>query len=311
MSARAPQPVCDYTHSNYQQEFWGRGGRAYEDLAERIALRKLLPRGGLLCLEVGAGAGRLTDELQPFERVVLLDYSRTQLQQAQARLGRSARYIYVAADVYQLPFVARQFDCVTMVRVLHHMADAPAALAGVAALLRPAAPLLLEFASKLHVKAIARYALRMQAWSPFSSEPVEFAALNFDFHPRAVRAWLAAAGMRVEQCKTVSHLRAAFLKRALPHRLLATIDGWLQETGNLWQLTPSVIVRAVAAQPAATAAPVPAREPEMFCCPLCRSTALVRAATGLDCARCRRHWPLQDGIYNFKTQPELVQGVSE
>jgi ubiquinone/menaquinone biosynthesis C-methylase UbiE len=110
-------------------------------LAERIALRKLLPRGGQLCLEVGAGAGRLTDELQAFGRVVLLDYSRTQLQQAQARLGRSARFIYVAADVYQLPFVARQFDCVTMVRVLHHMADAPAALAGLAALLRPAAPL--------------------------------------------------------------------------------------------------------------------------------------------------------------------------
>ena len=146
----------------------------------------------------------------------------------------------------------------------------------------------------------------MQAWSPFSSEPVEFAALNFDFHPRAVRAWLAAADLQVEQYKTVSHLRAAFLKRALPHRLLATIDGWLQETGNLWQLTPSVIVRAAAGQPAETAAPAPAAEHEMFCCPLCRSTALAGAATGLDCARCGRHWPLQDGIYDFKIQPDQV-----
>ncbi len=306
MNARAPQPVCDYTHSNYQQEFWGQGARAYEDLAERIALRKLLPRGGQLCLEVGAGAGRLTDELQAFGRVVLLDYSRTQLQQAQARLGRSARFIYVAADVYQLPFVARQFDCVTMVRVLHHMADAPAALAGVAALLRPAAPLLLEFASKLHVKAIARYALGMQAWSPFSLEPVEFAVLNFDFHPRAVRAWLAAAGMRVEQHKTISHLRTAFLKRTLPYRLLAAIDGWLQETGNLWQLTPSVMVRAVAAQSGAGAAPLAAAEHALFCCPLCRSAALGATAAGLNCAQCGRHWALQDGIYDFKTQPEKI-----
>jgi hypothetical protein len=104
----------------------------------------------------------------------------------------------------------------------------------------------------------------------------------------------------------VSHLRAAFLKRALPHRLLATIDGWLQETGNLWQLTPSVIVRAVAAQPAAAAAPAPAAEQELFCCPLCGSTTMGRAAAGLDCAGCGRHWPLQDGIYNFKTQPDLV-----
>ena len=54
-----------------------------------LALRKLLPRGGQLCLEVGAGAGRLTDELQAFGRVVLLDYSRTQLQQAQAQAYQS------------------------------------------------------------------------------------------------------------------------------------------------------------------------------------------------------------------------------
>ncbi len=54
---------------------------------EAIALRRLLPPGGKLLLEIGAGAGRNTPRYQGFERIVLLDYSRTQLEQARARLG--------------------------------------------------------------------------------------------------------------------------------------------------------------------------------------------------------------------------------
>ena len=39
-------PVIDYEGSDYEERFWGRGERAYEDQAERIALRKLLPPAG-------------------------------------------------------------------------------------------------------------------------------------------------------------------------------------------------------------------------------------------------------------------------
>ena len=63
-----------------------------------------------------------------FDRIVLLDYSRTQLEQAQQRLGKSDKYIYVAADAYRLPFIDGLFDAATMIRTLHHMADAPKAL---------------------------------------------------------------------------------------------------------------------------------------------------------------------------------------
>jgi SAM-dependent methyltransferase len=70
--------VCDYEGSGYSQEFWQNQGRDYEDRVERIALRRLLPpRGGRRILEIGAGFGRLTNELAGFEQVVLLDYSRS------------------------------------------------------------------------------------------------------------------------------------------------------------------------------------------------------------------------------------------
>ncbi len=150
-------PVCDYEGSDYQSSFWDQGDRRYEDQVEAIALRRLLPPGGKLLLEVGAGAGRNTPRYQGFERIVLLDYSRTQLQQAQERLGRSPRYLYVAADVYRLPFVPGLFDAATMIRTLHHMADAPRALGRCAASCSPAATFILEYASKHNLKAILRY----------------------------------------------------------------------------------------------------------------------------------------------------------
>jgi len=89
-------PVCDYTDSDYQASFWDRGGRAYEDRSEAVALRRLLPSSGKLLLELGAGAGRNTPRYLRFERIILLDYSHTQLEQAQARLGCSGQYIFVA-----------------------------------------------------------------------------------------------------------------------------------------------------------------------------------------------------------------------
>ncbi len=125
-----------------------------------------------------------------FERVVLLDYSRTQLKQAQERLGTNERYIYVAADIYRLPFVDSLFDATTMIRTLHHMADAPAALRQVRNVLRPGATFILEYANKRNIKAILRYALHLQSLEPVRLDPVEFAPLNFDFHPHAIRGWL-------------------------------------------------------------------------------------------------------------------------
>ena len=95
-------PVCDYEGSDYQTVFWEMGDREYEDQVEALALSRLLPKSGNLMLEIGAGAGRNTTRYQAIEKVVLVDYSATQLQQAQANLGGDDRYIYVAADVYQI-----------------------------------------------------------------------------------------------------------------------------------------------------------------------------------------------------------------
>jgi ubiquinone/menaquinone biosynthesis C-methylase UbiE len=291
-------PVCDYEGSDYQSSFWDQGGREYEDRVEAIALKRLLPPSGRLLLELGAGAGRNTARYAGFEQVVLLDYSRTQLEQAQARLGRSDRYVYVAADVYRLPFIEGTFDAATMIRVLHHMADAPRALAGVHAALQPGATFILEFANKLNLKSLLRYALGRQSWSPFARAPVEFAALNFDFHPAAVRDWLKAAGFALQRTLTVSHFRMAWLKRWVPVGVMVFFDSLLQWTGAFWQLTPSVFIKARAqgeASPAAQRVPL-----EYFKCPACGGWPLAPGADHLVCPDCKRRWGFQNGIYDFR-----------
>jgi ubiquinone/menaquinone biosynthesis C-methylase UbiE len=244
---RPPPPICDYDGSDYQERFWDRGEREYEDRAEAVALRRLLPAGEGTLLEVGAGAGRNSPRYSGFERVVLLDYSHTQLRQAQERLGRLERYRYVVGDVYHLPFATGTFGAATMIRTLHHMADPEGALRQVRRALAKGALFILEYANKQNLKAILRWLLRRQAWSPFDRAPVEFARLNFDFHPAAVRAWLEKAGFRVTRTLTVSHFRLPLFKRLLPVSVLVGMEAVAQWTGGLWQLSPSVFLRAEAA----------------------------------------------------------------
>ncbi|MCA1954966.1 MAG: class I SAM-dependent methyltransferase [Anaerolinea sp.] len=289
-------PICDYEGSDYQTSFWEQGGRAYEDAVEAVALRRLLPASGQLLLEVGAGAGRNTPRYGGYQNVVLLDYSLTQLQQAQARLGRSERYRYVAADVYHLPFVDGVFDGATMIRVLHHLAEARRALQEVRRVLQPNSTFILEFANKRNLKAMLRYALRRQTWSPYTPEPIEFVALNFDFHPATVRTWLQSSGFVVERQLTVSHFRMGLFKRLLPLRLLVWMDSLAQLTGDAWQLSPSVFVRAHVRGDAQTA------PTGFFRCPACEQATLPDTPPELICPACGWRFPVVDGIYDLRLQ---------
>ncbi len=299
MSENTP-PVCNYEGSDYQQKFWDLGGRAYEDAVEQIALKNLLPPNGEWMLEIGAGAGRNTPRYKGYQRVALLDYSRTQLEQARDRLGESQRYLYIAADAYRLPFMPNIFDGATMIRTLHHMADPQQALNQVHQVMQHDGVFILEFANKRNIKSILRYMFRRQAWNPFDPEPVEFASLNFDFHPKSVRGYLDKAGFKIEKQLTVSHFRTAFLKRIVPLRLLVGLDSVLQVTGRWVQLTPSVFSRCRAVKPEKGTKSAD----EFFRCPSC-SSPLPAENEDLICKECGQTWPFKDGIYDFRVQSEL------
>lgn len=296
-----PEPRrCSYEGSDYQSSFWDQGNREYEDQVEAIALRRLLPKRGGLLVELGAGAGRNTPRYTGFERIVLLDYSRSQLEQAQARLGPSTRYVFVAADAYRLPFVDGLFDAATMIRVLHHMADAPRILAEVHRVLRRDGTFILEYANKRNIKAILRFAMGRQGWNPFSREPVEFAELNFDFHPAAVRGWLEDLRFVIQRTLTVSHFRSEPLKRRVPLRVLLGVDSALQWTGAIWQLTPSVFVKARGGSLPSGATDASSDPLSYFQCPACGHAPLTAAESRLDCSNCGRQWGMRGSIFDFR-----------
>jgi ubiquinone/menaquinone biosynthesis C-methylase UbiE/predicted RNA-binding Zn-ribbon protein involved in translation (DUF1610 family) len=296
MNDKTP-PVCSYEGSNYQERFWDKGGRAYEDAVEAIALKRLLPECGSFMLELGAGAGRNTPRYQNFERVALLDYSRTQLEQARDRLGDSEGYLFVAADIYHLPFVSGLFDSATMIRTLHHMAHPQMALDQVARVMTPEGVFILEFANKRNLKAMLRYLFGKQSWSPYAHEPVEFAELNFNFHPKSVRRYLRQAGFKVETQLSVSHFRVDVLKRRLSTNVLAGLDGLLQWTGNLIQISPSVFSRCRAQVDGPAM-----KEGALFQCPAC-GEPLGEMHRTMRCQACGRRWEYRDGIYDFRLNP--------
>jgi SAM-dependent methyltransferase len=291
---------CDYEGSDYRTRFWEGTNRAYEDAAERVALAHLLPARGGRIAEFGAAFGRLADLYNGYQEVLLIDYSRSLLQEAMQRWGSDPRFKFVVADIYHLPLRDGALDAATMIRVIHHLADAPAALRQVRRSLAAGATFVLEFANKRHLKAIARYVLGRQAWNPWNPQPVEFAPLNFDFHPRWMLDAARAAGFEVRARRAVSYLRADFLKRRLPLKLMVGLDALLQPSGAFALFSPSVFVQLVAAQGDGAGSSERLAGEAIFCSP-CSGAPLRREGNALVCDADGMRWRAEGNFYDFKT----------
>lgn len=288
--------ICDYEGSPWRTAFWP--GREYEDRAERIALAHLLPpRGRRLC-EIGAGFGRLADYYRGYQRVVLLDYSRSMLRDAYARLHDDPRIVFVAADLYCLPFADAALDTTVTVRVLHHVADVPRAFAEIARVLRPKGIYVAEFANKRHLKARLRHWLTRRPPDPAALEPYEFVKLNFDFHPRYVADHLRAVHLSIRDTRAVSTFRVAWLKRVIPAGILAALDGLLQRPTARLELAPSLFVRAESDKPGDAAL-----ANALWRCTACGSTEIDETPARLFCRACARAYPIVDGIIDFRAPP--------
>jgi SAM-dependent methyltransferase len=215
------------------------------------------------------------------------------LQFAQEKLGTSGRYLYVAADAYQLPFRPGSFDAATIVRVIHHIADVSAALKQIRQALVPGGTLILEYANKRNIKAMLRYMRGLQRWNPTDLEPVEFVELNFDFHPKYMEQKLTEAGFMTMQSIPVSFFRMPMLKNIVPTHILASLDGLLQL--SRLHYTPSIFTKNVAVG----ATPYNLGTDSLFICPE-TGDELMQDGDILIGKQHGRRWAIRDGIYDFK-----------
>lgn len=296
-------PVIDYENSHYKADFWVGQGRDYEDKVERLAIRRLLPHHGLRVAEIGAGFGRLADLYQEYEQIILFDYSRTLLQDAVSKWGHDPRFIFVAGNIYQLPLATASLDSLLMVRVMHHLADVPQALQQIERVLHKRSVAVLEYANKRNLKAIARWLFRRQNWSPFGLSPLEFVALNFDFHPRWMRERVDEANLCVRQQFAVSHFRLPLLKQKINTETLAKFDSLLFTLGGNYPLAPSVFVQTVSNNqrvPKAIASDQ-STIADLFCCPRCRTETFQAVNEELLlCKHCNVTFVKRQGIWDFK-----------
>jgi SAM-dependent methyltransferase len=104
-------------------------------------------------LELGCGDGALwkknSDRTPAAWRIVLCDLSEGMLN-ATRELG----FARVRTDAAKLPFAERSFDAVIANHMLYHVGDRPAALAGIARVLKPGGRLYAATNSQTHLSAI-------------------------------------------------------------------------------------------------------------------------------------------------------------
>lgn len=127
-----------------QQKFWNQwNASTRESGIERVSieqadqvvawLRSIGARDADL-IDVGCGAGWLCSRLTEFGRVVGTDLSDEVLARA---ADRCPSVEFVAGDVMSLDFGARKFDAAISLEVLSHVADQPAFMDKIAAMLKP------------------------------------------------------------------------------------------------------------------------------------------------------------------------------
>lgn len=307
--AAASIPVMDYEGSSYRTDFWAHGGREYEDATERLALRRLLPATGGCIAEIGAGFGRLADLYLGYKQILLFDYSRTLLQEAVEMWGDDERFVFAAGNVYNLPLANGVLDSLVMVRVMHHLADVPAALAQLRRALHRESVAVIEYANKRNLKALLRWSLKQQQWSPLAKEPVEFVPLNYDFHPAWMTQRFTEAGLVSEERLGVSHFRLPTMKKLLPPHLLAQLDSALFGLGGHIAVAPSIFERLTV--PASVSAPrgeqtAPGERAgieieHLFQCPSCAAQKWHRQKENiLHCQQCGSSYAQKDGVWDFK-----------
>lgn len=295
-------PIMDYEGSRWREEFWR--GREYEDAVERIALHALLPPTGKRLVEIGAGFGRLADLYRGYEQVILLDYARSMLMDARERLGNDPRFIFVAADLYNLPFADNALDTALTIRVLHHVADIPNAFTEIARAVRPYGTYLTDFANKRHLKALVKYHLglsraqsreRANGMNPYSLEPYEFVKLNFDYHPNYVQKNLVEVGFEIRDERAVSTFRISGLKRVVPTSLLVSMDGALQQITAPLKIAPSILYRTESIKNG------DARLNEnLWRCVKCHAEKILVLRIMMQCEQCGAQFFQNKGIWEMK-----------
>ena len=235
--------VSDYNGYDYKKIFWEDADREYEDQADRMAIRKLLPKRMNKFADIGGGYGRLANEyLKRAHKVIIFDYSKTELKQAKDIYGDKIETR--AGDIYKLPFKDDELDGLMMVRVTHHLKHMDKALKELYRVLKPGGVAVIEVANKRTLPKIVRFVTRKSKVNPFDHTVANYKEISkdgfYNYHPKYVEDIFEKAGFKCERVLSVSNFRSGTLKRMFGTKNLVKMEDKAQKALAPIRFAPSI-----------------------------------------------------------------------
>lgn len=235
--------ISDYNGYDYKKEFWEDVDRQYEDQADRMAIRKLLPKRMEKFADIGGGYGRLANEyLKRARKIYLFDYSKTELEQAKEIYGDKIETR--AGDIYKLPFKDDELDGLMMVRVTHHLKDLDKAVAELYRVLKPGGVAVIEVANKRTLPKMARFITGRSKVNPFDRKVANYKEISkdgfYNYHPKYVEEIFESTGFKCEKVLSVSNFRSKTLKKMIGTDRLVKIEDTAQKALAPIRFAPSI-----------------------------------------------------------------------
>lgn len=240
--------IADYNGYDYKKIFWEDGGREYEDAADRMAVRRLLPPAVEDLVDIAGGYGRLADEYLPrSRRATVFDYSQSELDQAKEIYH--GRLLTKQGDIYDLPFADNSFDALIMVRATHHFSDMQKVSDGLYRILKPGGVAVVEVANKKTLPKMVRYLTKKSDVNPFDKQPSSLKDLNqngfYNYHPKYIEEVFRKSGFKIEKVLSVSNFRSAKLKKIFGTKNLVRLEKAAQKALAPVRFAPSIYYRLV------------------------------------------------------------------
>ena len=235
--------ISDYNGYDYKKIFWEDADREYEDQADRMAIRKLLPKRMEKFADIGGGYGRLANEyLKRARKVFLFDYSKSELEQAKEIYGDKIET--KAGDIYKLPFKDGELDGLMMVRVTHHLKDLDKAIAELYRVLKPGGVAVIEVANKRTLPKMVRFVTRRSKVNPFDRTVANYTEISkngfYNYHPKYAEDIFEKVGFKREKVLSVSNFRSGKLKKVFGTKNLVKMENRAQSLLAPVRFAPSI-----------------------------------------------------------------------
>ncbi len=235
--------VADYNGYDYKKIFWEDTDRKYEDMADRMAIRRLLPQQMDTFVDIAGGYGRLADEYLPRAKsATLFDYSKTELAQAREMYGNKIKT--QPGDIYDLPFKDDSFDALMMIRATHHFKEMQKVSDELYRILKPGGIAVIEVANKKTLPKMVRYWTKKSEINPFSRDVAHLKDLNSDgfynYHPKYIEEVFQKSGFKIKKVLSVSNFRSAKLKKVFGTKNLVRMEKVAQKALAPIRFAPSI-----------------------------------------------------------------------